>query len=75
MSLFFNKVAGQACNLFKKETLAQVFLVNFAEFLRTPFFTEHLRTTAFEGSVFKDLSVSESFPARNYLLKDNNKNT
>ena len=27
----------------KKETLAQVFPVNFAKFLRTPFLTEHLR--------------------------------
>ena len=45
-SLFFNKVAGlgpQACNFINKETLAQVFPVNFAKFLRTPFFTEHLR--------------------------------
>ena len=31
-SLFFNKVAGGACNL----------PVNFAKFLRTPSFTEHL---------------------------------
>ena len=41
-SLFFNKVAGQACNFFKKETLATVFPVNFVKFLRTPYFTEHL---------------------------------
>ena len=41
-SLFFNKVAGGACNFIKKETLAQVFPVNFEKFLRTPFFTEHL---------------------------------
>ena len=31
---FFNKIAGQACNVIKKETLAQVFS---CEFLRTPF--------------------------------------
>ena len=31
-----------ACNFIKKETLVQVFPVNFAKFLRTPFFTEHL---------------------------------
>ena len=36
---FFNK----ACNFIKKETLTQVFPVNFAKFVRTPFFTEHLR--------------------------------
>ena len=37
LSLYFNKVAGQACNFIKIETLAQVFPVNFAKFLRTPF--------------------------------------
>ena len=36
-SLYFNKVAGQACNFIKIEALAQVFPVNFAKFLRTPF--------------------------------------
>ena len=44
-SLFFNKVASlrpKACNFIKKETLPQVFLVNFAIFLRTPFLKEHL---------------------------------
>ena len=35
-SLFLNKVAG-LCNFIKKEALAQVFPVNFVEFLRTPF--------------------------------------
>ena len=37
----FNKVA--ACNLIKKEALAQEFSGNFAKFLRTRFLTEHLR--------------------------------
>ena len=32
----------QACNFIKKETLAQVFSVNFVKFLRTPFFIGHL---------------------------------
>ena len=41
-SLFFNKVASGAFNFIKKETLAQVFTVNFSKFLRTYFFTEHL---------------------------------
>ena len=31
---------NEACNLFKNKTLAQVFLVNFAKFLRTLFLTE-----------------------------------
>ena len=37
-SLFFNKVAGNACNFIKKEDLAQVFFpVNFSKFSRTLF--------------------------------------
>ena len=32
----------EACNFINKETLAQVFSCEFYEFLRTPFFTEHL---------------------------------
>ena len=48
-SFFFNKVVGwglQVCNFLKKETLAQVFSVNFAKFLRTPFLKGHLWATA-----------------------------
>ena len=41
-SLFFNTVAGGACNFIKKEALAQMFSCEFCEILRTPFFTEHL---------------------------------
>ena len=41
-SLFFNKVAGGACNFIKKETLAQVFSCEFCEISKTPFFIEHL---------------------------------
>ena len=41
-SIFLNKVAG--LHKIKKETLAQrCFPVNFAKFLRTPFFTKHLQ--------------------------------
>ena len=50
-SLFFNKVAGLACNSIKKETLAQV-LRNF----KNIFFTEHLWVTASVCS-YKILSV------------------
>ena len=35
--------------LFKKETLAQVFFCEFCEVFKKIFFTEHLRTTDFEG--------------------------
>ena len=45
-SLFFNKVADEACNFIKKETLAQVFSCEFCEIFENIFFTEHLRTTA-----------------------------
>ena len=36
-------ILPQDCNFIKNETLAQVFSCEFAKFLRTPFFTEHLR--------------------------------
>ena len=40
----FNNVAGlQACNFIKKSLQHRCFPVKFAKFLRTPFFTEHLR--------------------------------
>ena len=44
-SLFFCKVAGQACNFIKKETLVQLFSCKFCEIFKNTFFTEHLRTT------------------------------
>ena len=43
-SLFFNKVAGlRSATLLKKRLWHRCFPVNFAKFLGTPFFTEHLR--------------------------------
>ena len=36
-SLFFNKVAGTACNFIKKRPWHRCFPVNFAKFLRTAF--------------------------------------
>ena len=42
-SLFFNKVAGlKPATLLKKRPWHKCFSVNFAKFLRTPLFTEHL---------------------------------
>ena len=53
-SLFFNKVAGfRPATLLKKRLWHRCFPVNFAKFLRTPFFTEHLRTTASDCSILK----------------------
>ena len=37
---------SQPATLFKKRPWHRYFPVNFVQFLRTPFFTEHLRTTA-----------------------------
>ena len=45
-SLCFNKVADQACNFIKIETLAQVFSCEFGEISRNTFFSLHLRETA-----------------------------
>ena len=43
-SLFFNKVAGlRPATLLKKRLWHRCFPVDFVKFLRTPFFTEHLR--------------------------------
>ena len=43
-SLFFNKVAGlRPATLLKKRLWHRCFPVSFVKFLRTPFFTEHLR--------------------------------
>ena len=40
-SLFCNKFAEQACNIIKKQTLAQVFSCEFCEIFKNTFFTEH----------------------------------
>ena len=40
-SLFFNKVAGQACNFIKKKTLVQVFSFEFCESSKNTFLKEH----------------------------------
>ena len=42
-SLFFNKVAGSPATLLRKRLWHRCFPVNFAKFLRTFFFIEHLR--------------------------------
>ena len=44
-SLFFNKIAGLSpAALLRKRLWHRCFPVNFAKFLRTPFFTEHIRS-------------------------------
>ena len=44
-SLFFNKVAGSACNFIKNETRALVFSCEFCEISKNTFFTEHVWAT------------------------------
>ena len=64
---FFNKVAGQACNFIKKETLVQVLSCEFCEIFKNTFFTEQLRTTASpNGHIFVD---SPSIRRRNSTWK------
>ena len=46
MSFFNTEIAGWRLQLFKKETLAQVFSCEFYEISKNTFFTEHLQTTA-----------------------------
>ena len=45
-SLFFNKVAGNACNFIKNETVAQVFSCEFCEISKDTIFTEQLWETS-----------------------------
>ena len=47
-SLFFNRVAGAACNFIKKRFLHRCFPVNFAKIFKNTYFTKHLWTTASE---------------------------
>ena len=44
----------EACNLIKKETLAQVFSCEFYEIYKNTFFTEHLWATASFNSATPD---------------------
>ena len=50
-SLFFNKVAGGACNFIKKESLAQVFLCEFCEISKNTFFYRTALVAAFGSYV------------------------
>ena len=56
-SLFFNKVAGQACNFIKKETLAQVFSCEFCEISKNTFFYRTPLVAASESSKHKILTI------------------
>ena len=65
-SLFFNKIAGlRPATLSKKKLWHRCFPVNFVEFLRTPFFTEHLRMTASVVSYIFTKRTSTFYSLRN----------
>ena len=44
-SLFFDKVAGSACNFIRKEILTRVFSYEFCQISKSTFLTEHFQTT------------------------------
>ena len=50
-SLFFNKVAGAACNFIKKETLAQMFSCEFCEIFKNTFFKRTPLVAAFNSFI------------------------
>ena len=65
-SLFFNKVG----TLFKKRLWHRCFPVNFGKFLRTPYFTEHLQTTASKCSNhLRNRKMASFFFNSNYLFQ------
>ena len=66
-SLFFNKVAGGACNFIKKETLAQMFSCEFCEISKNTFFTEHLRWLLLEKCLFCNVT-EKSYFSRFFLV-------
>ena len=60
-SLFFNKVTGLGpAALFKKRLRHRCFPVNFAKFLRTTFFKEHLQRLLLKMSVKNETLILET---------------
>ena len=69
-SLFFNKVAGlRPASLLKKRLWHRCFPVNFAEFLRTAFFTEHVRWLLMDLFILTTETLNEKL---NFLCSRNN---
>ena len=61
-SLFLNKIAGlrpEACNLIKKEALAQVVSCEIFEIFKNTFFIQHLRTTASDTKQTSKVATTE----------------
>ena len=48
---FLIKLRADACNLIKKETLAQLFSCEFCKISKNTFYTEHLRATGSERAL------------------------
>ena len=68
-SLFFNKVAGGACNFLKKKTLAQVFFAKFCEIIKNTFL---YRTPLVAASEYY-LTPSENLLVFHMISGDNEK--
>ena len=67
-SLFCNKVAGlRPATLLKMRLWHRCFPVNFAKFLRTPFFTEHLKRLLLAFQIIKKL-LKEGYNEGLFLL-------
>ena len=68
-TVFFNKVAGNACNFIQKETLAQVFSCEVCEISKNTFF---YRTTLVVASAyFKNLKFINGILSRYYKIEKN----
>ena len=68
--LFFNKVPGRRpATLFKKSLWHRHFPVNFAEILRTPFLTEHLRCLFLNMDVSQSCKKRQSKPSSRKMSK------
>ena len=72
LSISYN-IAADPATLFKKDTLIQVFPVNFAKLLRLPFFIKRTLQQIY-GYVNKILTTQRN-QANKSLLKINNRNT
>ena len=69
---FLIKLQTSACNLFKKRLWRRFFPLNFAKFLRTPFFTERLRWLLLRERITIP-RIRKFFSSENLLIEINKK--
>ena len=69
-SLFFNKVAGVACNFIKKRDFGTGVFLWICEISKNTFFTEHLRATASsKGRSYRNQKMYNCFMHKWHVLK------